>query len=347
MIIGQHYFANRNLIPKVVIGALVVLLAAFPLITTDVVTLSTLISSGIWAIAVMGFTLVLRTGQFSMGQAAFMAIGGYVSAILTVRLGIPYWPSFLAAGVVSGLIALVMGVIVLRAGGISFSIITIAFGEIVRIVALNWESVTKGAAGIVTRAPAPITIGNFEINFAAGVVPYYYFMFFLVIASGLFFWQIDRTRIGGTFRSVAANPILAEHLGVHLMRYRLIAFTMAGVFTGFAGAYYVTFLGVMNPLIFDLWKSVQIMMMTFVGGWSSIVGGPIIGATVLYTLGNYLSRLPIPNVQYLVFGAVVVLVLLFLPKGTGLVDLWGKFWRKVFREVEEYELPGESSQEDE
>ena len=103
MIIGRHYFANRNLIPKVVIGALVVLLAAFPLITTDIVTLSTLISSGIWAIAVMGFTLVLRTGQFSMGQAAFMAIGGYVSAILTVRLGIPYWPSFLAAGVVSGL----------------------------------------------------------------------------------------------------------------------------------------------------------------------------------------------------------------------------------------------------
>ncbi|MGD0354067.1 MAG: branched-chain amino acid ABC transporter permease [Dehalococcoidia bacterium] len=347
MIIGEHYFANRNLIPKVVIGALVVLLAAFPLITTDVVTLSTLISSGIWAIAAMGFTLVLRTGQFSMGQAAFMAIGGYVSAILTVRLGIPYWPSFLAAGVISGLIALMIGLIVLRAGGISFSIITIAFGEIVRIVALNWGSVTKGATGIVTRAPAPITIGNFEINFAAGVVPYYYFMFFLVIVSGLFFWQIDRTRIGGTFRSVAANPILAEHLGVHLMWYRVIAFTVAGVFTGLAGAYYVTFLGVMNPLIFDLWKSVQIMMMTIVGGWSSIVGGPIIGAAVLYSLGNYLSRLPIPNIQYLVFGAVVVLVLLFLPKGTGLVDLWGKFWRKVFREVEEYELPGESSQEDE
>ena len=335
------------MIPRVVIGALVVLIAAFPLITTDVVTLSTLISSGIWAVAVMGFTLVLRTGQFSMGQAAFMAIGGYASAILTVRLGMPFWPSFLAAGVVSGFIAFVMGVIMLRAGGTYFSIITIAFGEIVRIVAQNWASVTRGATGILTSSPEPIAIGNFEINFADGVVAYYYFMFFLVVLSGLFFWQIDRTRIGGTFRSVAANSILAEHLGVHLMQYRVIAFTMAGVFTGLAGAYYVTFLGVMNPLIFDLWKSVQIMMMTIVGGWSSIVGGPIIGAFVLYTLGIYLARLPIPNIQYLVFGAVVVIVLLLLPKGTGLVDLWGKFWRKVFREVEEYELPGESSQEDE
>jgi branched-chain amino acid transport system permease protein len=131
------------------------------------------------------------------------------------------------------------------------------------------------------------------------------------------------------------------------MKYRVIAFTIAGVFTGFAGAYYVTFISVINPLIFDLWKSIQIMMMAIVGGPSLIVGGAIIGSTVLYSLGNYLSQLPIPNVQYVVFGAVVVLVLLFLPKGTGLVDLWGKFWRKVFREPEEYEIPGEFADDEE
>jgi branched-chain amino acid transport system permease protein len=347
MIIGRYYVDQKSVVPKVVIGAVIALLAAMPLFTTSMVTLSTLISSGIWSIAVMGFILILRTGQFSMGQAAFMAIGGYVSAILTVRLGIPYWPSFLAAGVISGLIALMIGLIVLRAGGTSFSIITIAFGEIVRIVALNWDDVTRGASGILTKPPAPITIGNFEINFATSLVPFYYFMFFLVIASALFFWQIDRSRVGGTFRSVAANPVLAEHLGIHLMKYRVIAFTMAGVFTGFAGAYYVTFISVINPLIFDLWKSIQIMMMSIVGGPSLIVGGAIIGSTVLYSLGNYLTQLPVPNVQYVVFGAVVVLVLLFLPKGTGLVNLWGKFWRKVFKEPEEYEIPGEFSQEDE
>jgi len=336
------YIDYKTLIPRTVIWALIALFLILPAFTTNMITLSIFISSGIWAIAVMGFVLILRTGQFSMGQSAFMAIGGYVSAMLTVKLGIPYWPSFLAAGVVSGLIALVIGVIMLSAGGIYFSIITIAFGEIVRIVALNWEAVTRGAAGILTRPPAPITIGNFEINFAASVVPYYYFMFLLVAMSGLVFWQIDRTRIGGTFRGVAANPMLSEHLGVHLMKYRVIAFTVAGVFTGLAGAYYVTFLSVITPLIFDLWKSIQIMMMSIVGGISSIVGGALIGATVLYTLGTYLSRLPIYNIQYLLFGAVVVLVLLFLPKGTGLVDLWGKFWHKVFREPEEYEIPEES-----
>ncbi|MGA2159507.1 MAG: branched-chain amino acid ABC transporter permease [Dehalococcoidia bacterium] len=347
MIIGRYYIDNKTWLPRIVALALVVLLAVVPLLTHSMVTLSTLILSGIWSVAVMGFILILRTGQFSMGQAGFMAIGGYVSAILTVRMGLPFWPSFLAAGIISGIIALLIGLIVLRAGGISFSIITIAFGEIVRIVALNWEDVTRGAAGILTQPPAPITIGGFEINFSTSLAPYYYFMFLLVIAAGLFYWQVDRTRIGGTFKSVAANPVLAEHLGTHLMRYRVIAFTMAGVFTGFAGAYYVTFISVMNPLIFDLWKSVQIMMMSIVGGPSLIVGGAIIGSTLLYSLGNYLAQLPIPNIQYLVFGAVVVLVLLFLPKGTGLVDLWGKFWRKVFRQPEEYEIPGEFSQDDE
>ena len=336
------YIDYKTLIPRTVIWVMIALFLILPAFTTNMITLSIFISSGIWAIAVMGFVLILRTGQFSMGQSAFMAIGGYVSAMLTVKLGIPYWPGFLAAGVVSGLIALVIGVIVLNAGGIYFSIITIAFGEIVRIVALNWEAVTRGAAGILTSPPAPITIGNFEINFATSVVPYYYFMFLLVTMAGLVFWQIDRTRIGGTFRGVAANPMLSEHLGVHLMKYRVIAFAVAGVFTGLAGAYYVTFLSVITPLMFDLWKSMQIVMMSIVGGISSIVGGALIGATVLYTLGTYLSRLPIYNIQYLLFGAVVVLVLLFLPKGTGLVDLWGKFWHKVFREPEEYEIPEES-----
>jgi branched-chain amino acid transport system permease protein len=153
---------------------------------------------------------------------------------------------------------------------------------------------------------------------------------------------MEHSRIGGTFSSMAANQILAEHQGIHLMKYRVIAFTVAGIFTGFAGAYYANFLSIITPYMFGLWQSIQIMMMSIVGGISSIVMGALIGATILYTLGVYLSRLPIFNIQYLLFGAAVVLVLLFLPKGTGLVDLWGKFWRKVFREPEEYEIPEES-----
>jgi len=336
------YIDYKTLIPRTVIWALIALFLILPVFTTNVITLSIFISSGIWAIAVMGFVLILRTGQFSMGQAAFMAVGAYTSAILTVDLGMPFWPSFLLAGIVSGIIALIIGSVVLRVGGIYFSIITLALAEIVRIFAQQMESITRGVRGIIPHPPPTISLAGFEINFAASPVPYYYFMILLVVITSLVFWQIGRSRLGGTFASLALNPILAEHQGIHLMKYRVIAFTVAGVFTGFAGAYYANFLSIITPLMFGLWQSIQIMMMSIVGGVSSIVGGALIGATVLYTLGIYLSRLPIYNIQYLLFGAAVVLVLLFLPKGTGLVDLWGKFWHKVFREPEEYEIPEES-----
>jgi branched-chain amino acid transport system permease protein len=277
-----------------------------------------------------------------MGQAAFMALGAYASAIFTLQLGIPFWPSFLLAGIVSGIIALILGLVVLRVGGIYFSIITLALAEIIRILAQQWEGVTHGVRGLRPPVPPTIALGGLEINFSTSTVPYYYFMIILVAITAVVFWRMEHSRIGGTFSSMAANQILAEHQGIHLMKYRVIAFTVAGIFTGFAGAYYANFLSIITPYMFGLWQSIQIMMMSIVGGISSIVMGALIGATILYTLGVYLSRLPIFNIQYLLFGAAVVLVLLFLPKGTGLVDLWGKFWRKVFREPEEYEIPEES-----
>lgn len=336
------YFDYKNFIPKSVAWFVAALLIILPVFTTNNITLSIFISSGIWAIAVMGFTLILRTGQFSMGQAAFMAIGGYASAILCLSSGVPFWPSFLLAGVISGIIALIIGLIVLRVGGIYFSIITLALAEIVRIIAMQWESVTHGVRGLRPPVPPTITLGGLEINFATSTVPYYYFMILLVAITAVVFWRMEHSRLGGTFSSMAANQILAEHQGIHLMKYRVTAFTVAGVFTGFAGAYYASFLSIITPYMFGLWQSIQIMMMSIVGGISSIVSGALIGATILYTLGIYLSRLPIYNIQYLLFGAAVVLVLLFLPKGTGLVDLWGKLWRKVFKEPDEYEIPEET-----
>ena len=328
----------KNVVPKIVIGLLVFLVVLIPVITTNVATLSMLILSGIWAVAVMGFTLVLRTGQFSLGQAAFMAIGGYTSAILTVKLSLPFWPSFFLAGMVSGIVASLVGTVVLRVGNIYFSIITLALSEIVRIIGQQWEPVTRGTRGLITSPPPTIVLGGFEINFAASQVPYFYFTVCLVAITGLVFWKIGDSRMGRSFAGIALNPVLAEHQGIHLMKYRVIAFTVAGVFTGFAGSLYAHFLMVITPFMFGLWESIQIMIMSIVGGISSLAGGPIIGAILLYTLGDYLTRLETYGIQPFLFGAAVMLVLIFLPKGTGLVDLWGRFWTKVVWREKEFEF---------
>lgn len=333
----MRYIDYKTVLPRTVAGVLVFLIVILPVFTTNVITLSVFISSGIWAIAAMGFTLILRTGQFSLGQAAFMAIGGYTSAIFTANLGWSFWPSLLLAGIVSGIIACIIGSIVLRVGGTYFSIITLALSEVVRIIAQQWESVTHGTRGLITSPPNPIALGGFEINFYTSSVPYFYLMVLLVAITAVVFWQIGRSRIGGTFYSIAANPILAEHQGIPLMKYRVIAFTVAGVFTGFAGCLYAHSLTVITPYMLGLWQSIQIMIMSIVGGIGSLAGGPIIGSIVLYTFGIYLSQVEIYGIQQLLFGGVVVLVLLFLPKGTGLIDLWDRFWRKVVWREEEYE----------
>ncbi len=328
----------KNVVPKIVIGLLIFAIVLVPVITTNVATLSMLVLSGLLAIAVMGFTLVLRTGQFSLGQSAFLAIGGYTSAILTVKLSFPFWPSFLLAGTMSGIIALLVGMVVLRVGNIYFSIITLALSEIVRIIGQQWEPVTRGTRGLITSPPPPIVLGSFEINFSASPVPYFYLTVCLVAATGLIFWKIGESRIGRSFAGIALNPVLAEHQGIHLMKYRVIAFTVAGVFTGLAGSLYTHFLSVITPYVFGLWQSIQIMIMSIVGGISSLAGGPIIGSVLLYSLGNYLTRLETYGIQPFLFGAAVMLVLIFLPKGTGLVDLWDRFWRKVVWREKEFEF---------
>ncbi|MGA3112965.1 MAG: branched-chain amino acid ABC transporter permease [Syntrophobacteraceae bacterium] len=329
----------RNTLPKIVACIIVVPALLVPLFTNNPASLSIVILSGIWAVVAMGFTLILWTGQFSLGQSAFMAIGGYTSAILTAHLDWPFWPSFLAAGLVSGIVACAVGAVVLRVGGFYFSIITLALGEIVRIIAMQWQSVTRGTRGLVTYPPETISLGFINIDFTASTVPWYYFMIVLVAFSGLIYWRIGKSRIGGTFFSVAANPMLAEHQGIHLMKYRVIAFTVAGVFTGLAGSFYGHFLSAMTPYTLGIQESIQVMIMSIVGGISSLVAGPIVGSVVLYNLSQFLQRLNLEGIHPVVFGGAIVCILLFLPKGTGLVDLWTKFWKRVYGEVDFYELP--------
>ncbi len=289
----------------------------FPLVTTDMYVLSLIIPGLIWSVACMGWVMIVRTGQFSMGQAAFMTIGGYASALLTTNLNMSVWLGFLFGGVFSAFSALLLGVAVLRLGGIYFAIVTLGFGEIVRVIAMNLTSVTKGVYGIIPPSPE-IQIGTFTVNFVISKVPYYYLSLFLVISAGLVFWRIDQCRLGRIFRSVSSNMVLSEHLGMHLMKYRVIAFTVAGFFTGVAGAIFSHHLFFIGPTLYVLPESIMILIMSTVGGIGSAVTGPIMGALLLSVSGDYLTSL-VKGAKPLVFGLLVVVIVFFLPKG--LVDL--------------------------
>lgn len=298
------------------IGTLAVAIG-FPLVTTDMYVLSLIIPGLIWSVACMGWVMIVRTGQFSMGQAAFMTIGGYASALLTTNLNMSAWFGILFGGVVSAFIALLLGVVVLRLGGIYFAIVTLGFGEIVRVIAMNLTGVTKGVYGIIP-PPPEIQMGSFVVNFVTSKVPYYYLSLLLVILAGLVFWRIDQSRLGRVFRSLSSNSELSEHLGMHLMKYRVIAFTVAGFFTGVAGAIFSQHLFFIGPTLYALPESIMILIMSAVGGVGSAVTGPVMGALLLSVSGDYLTSL-VKGAKPLVFGSLVVIIVFFLP--AGLVDL--------------------------
>ena len=304
---------------------ILILAIVFPLVINDMYVLSLIIPGFIWSVACMGWAAIVRTGQFSMGQAAFMAIGGYGSALLTSGFSMPFWAGLLFGGAVSASIALLLGIVVLRLGGIYFAIVTLGFGEIIRVVAMNFTILTNGVYGIIPPSPE-IQIGGYSINFVISKVPYYYLTLFLMIGAGVVFWRIDHSRLGRIFRSISSNRDLAEHSGIHLMKYRVIAFTVAGFFTGVAGAVFSHYLFFIGPTVYTLGESIMILIMCTVGGVSSAVAGPIVGALLLSASGDYLTSL-VTGAKPLVFGSLVVVIVFFLP--TGLVDI-KRYVRKAF-----------------
>ncbi len=265
----------------------------------------------------MGWNAIVRTGQFSMGQAAFMSIGAYTAALLSIHVHLDMWLSLIIGGTISASVAMLLGVIVLRLGGIYFAIVTLAFAELIRVIAMNATSITMGTYGLIPPQPV-LHIGDYTVYFAASKTAYYYTALIFVAVSGLVFWRMDTSRLGRISRSIASNPRLSEHAGMHLMKYRVIAFTVAGFFTGMAGALYSQYLFFVGPTLFGLWESIMILIMCTVGGIASPVAGPIIGALLLSAGGDYLAGL-LKGAKQLVFGALVVLIVFLLPNG--LVDI--------------------------
>lgn len=302
------FFNKRN-------NMLILLLVCylFPFVVNSYWIMSLIIPGLIFAVACMGWNNVQSVGQTSLGQAGFMTIGGYGAVLFALNFNLPVWITVPVGGLLSAMVALLVGSIVLRLGGFYFSIVTLSFGEIVRVTAMNWTDLTGGAYGLLPPAPV-IDIFGYQINFAINNTPYYLIALTLVVCCGLFYHRFDASRTGGEFKAIAENPILSAHLGMRLMRYRVASFTVAGFFTGMAGALYSYYLFIIEPRMFSMPQSFMILIMCVVGGVKSPVAGPIIGALLLSATGDYLTTI-FPGGKVLLFGFLVVLSTFFLPDG--------------------------------
>lgn len=267
----------------------------------------------IYMITVSGLDVLFGySGQISLGHAAFYATGAYTTALLTTKLGVPIWLSIPAACLVSLLLGIVVALPASKLIHHFLALLTVAVGQLVYIV-LSRAKFTNAMAG-VRRIP-DISIFGFELdnNFR--------FLIFMIVMVALFLiikQRIVKSRVGRAFLAIRENPVAAGGIGVNVQKYKIMAFAVSTVFTGFAGAMYAHFVGFISPETFNMSQSVMFLTMLLFGGMGNLVG-PLIGAAVISILNESLQVLG--SYRMLVYGAFILAVLLFLPRGiSGIID---------------------------
>jgi len=283
-----------------------------PFFTRDAFQLHLLIVCGIYVVLAVSLNLIFLTGQLSIAHGAVMGIGAYTSALLSLKL---HWPVLFCiplGAVVSGLIGFIIGIMVLRITGIYFAIVTFAFGEIVVLVFLTWESLFGGANGLLN-IPAPVLElpGPGALSFSSKTA-YYYLILLTVFLTLFVFHRFDVSYLGRSCRAIAKSEKLAESTGISAMYYKLLAFSVGNLFAGLAGALYAHYLHYIGPGYFSFSESVHIIVATVIGGVGTLLG-PILGAVFLTLLPEFLRGTK--DFEMIIYAIILILVLMFMPQG--------------------------------
>lgn len=298
--------------------------AAVPFFVADRFLLKVFIYVGINVLVVTGLALLFGyAGQVSLGHAAFVGIGAYTCAFLTVKAHAPWPIAFLAAGAISGLGGLVLALPSLRLRGHYLAMATLGFGELMSLAFAEAVPITGGVDGF-TGIPFP-TIGSIAIRTPAGL---YWLTWGVTACALLAAANLVSLRPGRAMRALHGSELGAAACGVDVVGVKVRAFVISAMFAGLAGALYASVVGFVSPSVFTVTASVAFLAMAVVGGSGSLAG-PVVAA-VLLTLLQYLDAL-IPGIsrqaaqlvqsyQPDVYGLAIILVVLFAPGGIG--ALW-------------------------
>jgi branched-chain amino acid transport system permease protein len=277
----------------------------------------TLTSVALLSIASAGVWLTFYIGRINIGQGAYALAGGYVSAILMTQYGLSFWTTLPVAGVFCAVLAVLIGLPILRLRGVYFAMVTLVLTEVMRLTALALP-VTQGAKGI-TSIPLPGELSLFGItlipDFATLENPkigfYWMAVTFMVIAYAVL-WRIVNSRLGHLCRSLQQNEELASSIGVNTAYLRVIAYSISSFLGGIAGASFIAISQSIYPSSFQVTDSVNFMLNCFLGGLGYVFG-PMLGTLMLYfgwdllfTTGEY---------QLLIYASLLIALMLALPNG--------------------------------
>lgn len=310
---------NKTLI---VVALLVALAAIAPFANSFVILLLTRVL--VLAILAMSLDILLGyTGLASLGHAAYLGVGAYLTAILATRyqfgLGWSFWIVIVLGILMGAATAAVFGLLAIRASGVYFLMITLALGQCVWGLAYRWNSLTGGDNGINLPGRPNLGILNFRDD-----VTYFYVVFGFFVASLLILYLLVNSPFGRSLAGIREREVRMRILGYNTWLHKYLAFVISGAFGGLAGVLWAFVNGIVSPEDVVLTMSVDVLLMVVLGGSGTLVGG-VIGSAVVLFLREYLSTL-VPWWQY-VLGGVYVLVILYLPGGLMSIPARIREWR--------------------
>jgi branched-chain amino acid transport system permease protein len=293
---------------KIFLILIVALILTAPLYVKNLYYLHIINLSGIYALVTIGLNLLSGyTGQTSMGQAGFFAVGTYVSALIMMNFKIPFLIAIIIGIIAAAICGLIISIPTMKLSGPYLVLATVGFGEIIRLILLNWTPVTKGAAGL-TGIPYPEFLG-LKITSEGQ----FFYLILIFVAFGTYIaMRLAKSKIGRTFSAIREDDIAAEAMGVPVNNYKIAAFVISAMFAGLAGGLFGSFSGVTSPDNFTFDDSVAFLCMSVIGGNKTILGG-ILGAFVLTIISELLRVFQ--GTRLIIYGLILVLTVIYMPNG--------------------------------
>jgi branched-chain amino acid transport system permease protein len=300
-------------------------IAVLPLLLQDTYWRTNLTLCAINVLLALGLDFILGyAGQLNLGHSAFYALGAYVSTLLIVKLGLPFWAAFLAGVAFSGTAGMALSLFAVRLRGHYLAIASLGFAVITYQILLNWISLTQGPLGIYAIPPPPaFAIAGLTLIDFHNLAAFFYLVAGFTLATYVLLAQLVRSPIGEALTAIREDDVSAASLGINAAAWKVFAFGIGSAIAGAAGCFYASFVGTLVPDAFTITESFSILSMVIVGGMGSLIG-PVFGAILLTLLPEVLRS--IGDLRLVVYGAALTIVVLFMPGGLAQAAtlLWSK-----------------------
>ena len=307
--LSQRIFSQ----PKFYVPALItisVFALVFPFIFSMYQT-NIMITGLIYIMLGLGLNIVVGlAGLLDLGYVAFYAVGAYSYALLNHHFGIGFWTALPIGAGVGVLFGILLGFPVLRLRGDYLAIVTLGFGEIIRLILENWNAFSFGPSGIAN-IPRP-SLFSIQLSLQNATIYLYYLMILLVLFTIFVVNRLQDSRIGRAWIALREDEVACEAMGVDRRKTKLTAFALGATWAGMAGVIFAAKTTFINPASFTIWESIIILCIVVLGGMGSIIG-VIVGALVLILLPEYLRAFS--EYRMLIFGGMLVLMMVFRPGG--------------------------------